>query len=92
MNEKRSDGRTKAGLELTEEMLDRMATEAENGLDTAKLQPRSGRTSKGVGSADAVPVSLDPELRRALNQRAHAEGRTASEVVGDALRHYLDLG
>lgn len=40
---KKSYGRSKSGVELTDEVLDRMADEAEAGLDVAKL---SAATSK----------------------------------------------
>ena len=37
----------------------------------------------GSGTADSLPVRLDPELRKALDDRA-AEQTTASEVVREA--------
>ena len=92
MTDKRSHGRTKAGVELTDETLNRMAQEAEDGLDLTKLRRRPGRPAMGSGPADSVPVRLDPELRKALDERAQAEHRTASEVVRDALRRYLKVG
>jgi CRISPR-associated endonuclease/helicase Cas3 len=92
MADKKTYGRTKAGIELTEDVLDRMAKEAEDGLDITKLRRRPGRPAMGSGPATSLPVRLDPELRRALDERAAAEHRTASEVVRDALRHYLRAG
>jgi len=92
VTDKRSHGRTKAGVELTDETLNRMAQEAEDGLDLTKLRRRPGRPAMGSGPADSVPVRLDPELRKALDERAQAEHRTASEVVRDALRRYLKVG
>jgi predicted transcriptional regulator len=43
----------------------------------------------GSGPADALPVRLDPELRRAVDERAAAEHTSSSEVVRNALRRYL---
>jgi hypothetical protein len=43
MPERESHGRSEVGVELTDEVLDRMADEAEEGLDIAKLRRRSGR-------------------------------------------------
>ncbi len=91
MGEKRSHGRTKAGVELTDEVLERMAVDAEEGLDIAKLRRRPGRPAMGSGPADSVPVRLDPELRKALDDRAAADNATASDVVREALRRYLEV-
>jgi len=92
MTEKKTYGRSKTGVELTDEVLQRMAQEAEAGLDPAKLRRRPGRPSMGSGPADAVPVRLDPELRQAVDERAEAENVTVSEVIREALRRYLKAG
>lgn len=89
MAEKKSYGRTRAGVELTDETLEQMVQEAEDGLDITKLRRRPGRPAMGSGPAESLPVRLDPELRRALDDRAAAEATTASEVVREALRRYL---
>lgn len=90
MPDKKSRGRSKAGIELTDDVLDRMATEAEHGLDIT-LRRRPGRPAMGSGPADSLPVRLDPELRQALDERATAENTTASDVVREALRRYLKV-
>ena len=84
-------GRSKAGVELTDEVLQHMALEAEAGLDVTKLRRRPGRPAMGSGPADTLPVRLDPELRKAVAERAAADDTTASEVVRTALRHYLEV-
>lgn len=89
---KKSYGRSKAGVELTADVLDRMAEEAEIGLDVSKLRRRPGRPAMGSGPADSFPVRLDPELRKAVDERAAVEHTTASEVVREALRRYLAAG
>ena len=91
MPESKKHGRTKAGIELTDDVLDRMAEEAEAGLDVATLRRRPGRPAMGSGPADSLPVRLDPELRKALDERASAENTTASDVVREALRRYLKV-
>ena len=85
-------GRSKAGVELTEEVLDRMANEAEEGLDVTRLRRRPGRPAMGEGPAETLPVRLDPALRKAVDERASSEKTTASEVVREALRRYLKVG
>src|ERR1700730_12688166 len=92
MTDKKSYGRSKAGVELTDEVLERMAREAEAGLDITKLRRRPGRPAMGSGPAEALPVRLEPELRKALDERAAAEHTTASDVVREALRRYLKVG
>ena len=92
MAEKTSHGRSRAGVDLTDEVLERMAEEAEAGLDATKLRRRPGRPAMGSGPADTFPVRLDPELRRAVDDRAAADHTTASDVVREALRRYLKAG
>ncbi len=78
-------------MELTDEVLDRLADEAEQGLDITKLRRRPGRPAMGSGPADSFPVRLEPELRHALDERASADETTASEIVREALRRYLKV-
>ncbi len=84
-------GRSKAGVELTDEVLERMAREAEAGLDVTELRRRPGRPTMGSGPAETLPVRLEPELRKAVEDRATADDTTASDVVRTALRRYLDV-
>jgi hypothetical protein len=92
MTEKKNYGRTKSGVELTESELDRLAQEAVAGIDVTKLRRRPGRPTMGSGPAEALPVRLEPELRKAVDTRAAQEKTTASEVVREALRQYLKTG
>jgi hypothetical protein len=92
MAEKKSYGRSKSGVELTPEVLERMSEEAEAGLDVSRLRRRPGRPPMGSAPAGALPVRLDPELRRAVDERAEADNTTSSEVVREALRQYLQTG
>jgi len=45
----------------------------------------------GSGPSEIVPVRLDPELKRAVDARAEAEHRSASEIIREALRRFLDV-
>lgn len=67
-----------------------MADEAERGYDLSKLKRRPGRPPIGSGTADVVPVRLDPELRAELTARAETNGESAAEIIRRALRSYLD--
>jgi hypothetical protein len=91
MTEKqKTHGRSNTGMELTDEVLERMAREAEAGLDVTKLRRRPGRPAMGSAPAETLPVRLDPELRKAVEDRATADDTTTSDVVRTALRRYLD--
>ncbi len=89
MPEQRSYGKSRSGVELTDQVIERMAAEAEAGLDVSKLRRRPGRPSMGAEPAKALPVRFEPDMRRAIEERAEAEGVTAGEVVRRALRQYL---
>jgi hypothetical protein len=85
-------GRSKTGVELTEVVLDRMAEDAEAGLDVTRLRRRPGRPAGDQPPAETLPVRLDPELRQALNELAATDDTTVSEVVREAPRRYLKAG
>jgi hypothetical protein len=84
----KSHGRSTSGVELTEDVLARMAAEAEAGLDVTKLR-RRGRPRMGSAPAEPFPVRLDPELRQAVDERAAADNTTPSDVIREALRRYV---
>lgn len=88
MPEKKIYGTNKDGRPITDELIEEYVAEAEAGYDLDKLRPR-GRPRMGKGPAKSFPVRLDPALRASLNERAEHEGRTASEILRDALREYL---
>ena len=87
----KSYGRSRSGVELTEETLEKLAAEADAGLDVSKLRRRRGRPPMGAAAADSFPVRLDPELRSALDARAEEDETTPSEVIREALRRYLKV-
>lgn len=88
MPEKKSYGKTKSGIEITDELIEQYVAEAEEGLDLDKLRPR-GRPRMGAAPAKSFPVRLDPDLRAALDERAEQDGRPAAEIVRTALREFL---
>jgi hypothetical protein len=82
---------TSAGTPVTEDVVQRLSREAEEGYDVAELRRRGGRRPLGSAAATVVPVRIDPELRAALNARAKSDDVTASEVIRRALRAYLHV-
>lgn len=77
------------GADITENDVERLAREAEEGYDPRKLRRKGGRPPMGSGPAEVVPVRLDPELRAQLDDRAQSEETTASEVIRRALQEYF---
>ena len=93
MPKKKTYGRAIDGTELTEEVIAKMVAEAEAGFDVSKLRVirrGPGRPPMGSAAAEPFPVRLDPELRRALDERAAADHTTASELIREALRQFLE--
>lgn len=84
---------TKTGRTLTEAELDALADEvASTDYDVEHLKVRRrGRPAMGSGPAEVVPVRIDPELRSAIEARAKADHTSASEIIRQALRKFLDV-
>ena len=85
--------RTKSGRELTDADIVQIADEVETSdFDVEALKSRRrGRPRMGSGLAEVLPVRVDPELREAIEARAKADHTSASEVIREALRRFLDV-
>ena len=86
-------GHTKSGAPLTDELIEKLADEAEAGYDIEEMLGRRGKRGRpalGSGPSTVESVRLDPELKERLAQRAEADGMPVSEVIREALRHHLD--
>lgn len=82
--------KTIKGQPVTDELIEKLAREAEAGYDVEVLKRRGGRKPIGSAAARVIPVRLDPELEAALKARADADHSNASEVIRDALRAWLE--
>lgn len=92
MSSHENEHRTSGGVPVTDELVQRLADRADVGFDTAALRKRGGRRPPlGSGPAEVVRVRLDPELRAALASRADSEHTSASDVIRQALRAWLDV-
>jgi hypothetical protein len=90
---KKTYGKTKSGLEITDELVERLAAKAEAGYDVDEiLRRRGGRPPLGSAAARVESVRLDPELQQALADRAAKDHETPSSVIRKALRQYLTSG
>lgn len=88
-------GHTKSGTPLTDEFIEKVGDEAEQGYDVADVLGRRGKRGRpvlGSGPSAVESVRLDPGLKELLARRAEADRVTVSEVIRDALRHHLDEG
>jgi hypothetical protein len=91
--EKKTYGKTTSGIPVTDELIEKLAREAEAGFDVDEiLRKRRGRPLIGSGPATVESVRLDPELRDALAERARGDSEATSAVIRKALRQYLALG
>ena len=83
---------TKTGRVLSNADIEALADEAARDIDVATLKRRRrGRPPLAGGPADVVPVRLDATLRAAVEARAANDQTTASDVIREALRRYLDV-
>jgi CRISPR-associated endonuclease/helicase Cas3 len=78
-------------VEITDDMVEKMADEAEKGYDVDEIQRQRavGRPAMGSGPASVESVRLDPELKKQLLLRASKDGVSVSEVIRMALRSYF---
>ncbi len=84
--------KTRSGVELTDELIERLAERAEAGFDLAPRPSRGGRPSLGVGISPRVQFRVDAATFEALLARARAEDRGVSEIARIALERYLRDG
>jgi hypothetical protein len=92
MTKPSSHGHTTPVREITDELVEQLAAEAETGYDVDTLITRRGKRGRptlGTSAASVESVRLDPELRQELLARAESEGTTTSELIREALRQYL---
>lgn len=87
----RDHGKLKDGTAITDEMVEKLADEAEAGYDVDEIERRraGGRPAMGSGPATVESVRLDPELKKELLLRASKDGISVSEVIREALRTYV---
>lgn len=83
--------KTKSGTEITPEIADALAAEAERGYDLSKAKRRRvGRPSlAGRGSSPRMSFRTTPDLYRATQERARKEGRSVSDLVREAVARYV---
>ena len=89
---KRIYGHTTSGDPVDDELVEKLADEAETGYDVADVIARRGRRGRprlGTAPSMVESVRLDPELKKELVRRAQHDGVPISEVIREALRRHL---
>ena len=87
---KKAYGTTRSGRTIDDDLVDELVEKAERGYDVDEvLRRRGGRPPIGSGPASVESVRLDPELQRALAERAERDQESTSAVIRKALRNYL---
>jgi hypothetical protein len=89
---KRMYGHTESGTPITDELMDQLADEAEQGYDVDEVIARRGKRGRprlGSQPSTVESVRLDPELKERLTRRAAEDGVPVSEVIREALRRHL---
>lgn len=83
--------KTKAGTEITPEIADALAVEAECGYDLSKAKPRRvGRPSLAdAGASPRLSFRTTPDLYRAAQKRAKEEGRSVSDLAREAIARFV---
>lgn len=86
----RDHGKKEDGTPITDETVEALADEAEDGYDVDDiLRRRGGRPAMGSAAATVESVRLDPEMKRALLLRAAENGISVSETIRRAIGQYL---
>jgi len=90
---KRTYGHTESGQPIDEELIEKLAADAEVGCDVDEIvahRGKRGRPRLGSAPSTVESVRLDPELEERLARRAEDEGVPVSEVIREGLRHHLE--
>lgn len=84
--------KTKAGFEVTPEIAEALADEAERGYDLSKAKRRFvGRPSlSGNGTSPRMSFRITPALYLAMEERAEKEGRSISDLAREAVARYVE--
>jgi hypothetical protein len=92
VNETASNPISASGVEITPEVADALAAEAERGYDLSKAERQLvGRPSlSGAGTSPRLSFRLTPELYRAAQRRAEEEGRSISDLAREAVSRYVN--
>jgi hypothetical protein len=82
--------RSKTGVEITDQLADKLADEAEVGYDLTDAKRVGRRSLSGnTGASPRVNFRMTAELQARAQARAEREGKTVSEIAREALERYV---
>lgn len=81
--------RTRSGVPITDELIERWTDEAEAGYDLDRLVPQDPSLPLFARHEDELRVPVLHELRDQLRARAEAEGVTEIELARRVLAEFL---
>lgn len=82
--------RSSSGTEITEELADRLADEAQAGYELTDAKRIGRRSLSGaVGTSPRVNFRMTGELQARAQARAEQEGKTVSQIAREALERYV---
>ena len=77
--------------ELTKRAMAPGSADTERDRAAEDLEPGAGGAGTESPLTEMLPISMSPEVCRALELRATADNTTPSEIVDAALRRYLEI-
>ncbi|MEO8969882.1 MAG: CopG family transcriptional regulator [Solirubrobacteraceae bacterium] len=82
--------RSKTGIEITDDLAGRLASEAETGYDLSDAKRVGRRSLAGkAGTSPRVNFRTTAQLQARAQARAELEGKTVSEIAREALERYI---
>ena len=90
---KRTYGHTKSGKPIDDELIEKLADDAEQGYDVDEIvahRGKRGRPRLGSAPSTVESVRLDPDSRNASLAGPRMKESPSSEVIREALRHHLE--
>lgn len=90
---KRTYGHTTSGKVIDDDLIEKLADEAEAGHDVDEIIARRGKRGRprlGAAPSTVESVRLDPEMKARLVRRAEDDGVPVSAVIREALRLHLE--
>ena len=90
MKKRQKTYRLKSGVVVTDLDIQRMADDvATRDFDLSKFTRLPGRPLMGKAVAEVVPVRIEPSIVKSIDRRAKKEGTTRSDIIRQAIAHYL---
>jgi len=90
MKRRQKTHRLKSGVVVTDLDIQRMADDvATRDFDLSKFTRLPGRPLMGKAVAEVVPVRIEPSIVKSIDRRAKKEGTTRSDIIRQAIAHYL---